>query len=79
MKRTIPLLSSNEVSDFRRFITQGFQGGRRLKQNVGSLMSPSALNNVAQRLGFSTNAMPSELTFDQWMGLFRSAKSFHCQ
>lgn len=73
-KRPIPLISPNEAYVFRQFVTKGFGGGRRIRQNLKSLFAQGALNNTAQQLGFSVNAMPSELSFEQWMGLFRAWK-----
>lgn len=70
-KRAIPLITPQEWEGYRRFVTQGFQGGRRLKQNLKAVMSPSALNRITQQLGVSASFMPSELTFEQWIGLFR--------
>lgn len=70
LRRSIPLISPHEEHTYRQFVTRGFGGGRRLKQNLKSLFAPKALNNAAQRLGFSVSAMPSELTFQQWIALF---------
>ena len=67
-----PLIARDESDCYRQFITQAFGGGRRLKQNLRRLMTPGELHQAAQKLGFSVDAMPSELTFNQWIALFQT-------
>ncbi len=55
---------------YELFVTRGFGGGGRLKQNLSDIFTSNQLNCLAQDLGFRVNDMPSELTFDQWVGMF---------
>lgn len=71
-KKEKPLIPFQQVSAYRQFITHGFTSGRRLNQNLKSLISPEILNKLAHQLGFPPAAMPSDLTFPQWLELFRS-------
>ncbi len=65
-----PLISPQQFSAYRQFITRGFTGGRRLTQNLRPFFTPADLNLAASRLEFSPNSMPSALTFPQWLNLF---------
>lgn len=71
-KHQVPLVSPRQFPAYRQFVTRAFTGGHRLKQNLKLFISPEKLNKLAHQLGFSVTAMPGELTFNQWVELFRS-------
>lgn len=74
-KREKPLVSEQDQDSFEAFVRQGFGGqGRRIKQKLAMLFSPSELNQIAQEHGFGVNDRPTDLTFDQWLGIFDALK-----
>ncbi len=72
VKRTSPLLPKQERSRFRQFIIIGFGGGRRVRQNLSNIFSPHQLRTLSRELKFSPDAKPSDLSFSQWLSLYRS-------
>jgi len=71
-KREYSLINSEDKGLYELFIKQGFGGGGRLKQNLSSVFSSNRLKRLAQELGFREKDMPSQLDFEQWLGMFRS-------
>lgn len=69
--RPHPVLRRPEEAPFGAFVARGFgryRGNRR--RNLGPSMSGSAYLAAARELGFAQDAAPSELTFEQWLGLW---------
>lgn len=69
-KKDIPLINRENKRMYDLFITSGFGGGRRVRQNLSGLFTLSQLERLAQDSGFRVGDMPSDLTFNQWMGMF---------
>lgn len=72
MKRQTPLLPIHKKILFQKFIVQGFGGGRHVRQNLSHILTPHQLRKFSQQLKFNPNAKPSDLSFDQWLALYRS-------
>lgn len=61
--------------EWHNFINQGFCSWRpNLRIAFKNKFSYKRWKSVSRELGFSLNAKPSELSFDQWLGLFKSFK-----
>jgi 23S rRNA (adenine-N6)-dimethyltransferase len=71
-KRKAPLLKETEKKMYEFFLQQGFGGGRRMEGNLKSLFSNQRLEKLSRSLGFSCQAKPSELSFSQWLALFKN-------
>lgn len=70
-KKERPLIDEEDRRLYELFITRGFGGGRRLRQNLSDLFTSNQLNHLARELGFRVENMPSELTFEHWLGMFK--------
>jgi len=70
-KREEPLIDPQNRRLYELFIKQGFGGGRRLRQNMEPAFTQNQLNQLARNLGFRLSNMPSQLTFKQWLGMFK--------
>ncbi len=74
-KRSPALLSENDDSLFRQFVGFGFGGWKRsLKITFRRIFSHRQWKRLSEDLHFPLDAAPSELTFEQWMGLFEGFK-----
>lgn len=70
-KRVPPLISPKDIQLYERFIKYGFGAWRKnLKSNFGNIFSYTQWKRLAHELGFRIHAIPSELSFRQWLGLF---------
>jgi len=69
-KREEPLIGLQDRRLYELFIKQGFGGGRMLRQNMEPAFTQKQLNRLARDLGFRSSDMPSQLTFEQWLGMF---------
>lgn len=69
-KREQPLIGPEDKRLYKLFIRQGFGGGRRLRQNLSSAFAPNQLRQLAREFRFRENDMPSQLHFEQWLGMF---------
>jgi 23S rRNA (adenine-N6)-dimethyltransferase len=70
-KRFPPLIRGEDVSLYRRFIRFGFG---RWKKNLKSAFKPiftyEQWKHLSKDFHFPLDATPTELTFEQWLGLF---------
>jgi 23S rRNA (adenine-N6)-dimethyltransferase len=70
-KRSTPLVSPMDISLYERFVKCGFGVWRRhLKLNYKGIFTHNQWKRLSRDLAFSIRAKPSELNFDQWLGLF---------
>jgi len=65
-----PLVEREDKRLYELFVKQGYGGGRRLKQNLAPAFSSKQLNQLAQDHRFRVSDMPSQLAFEQWLGMF---------
>lgn len=66
---------SHMNADWHRFIRRGFCSWRRnARIALKDIFSYKQWKHLSRELGFKLDAKPSELTFEQWLGLFWSFK-----
>jgi 23S rRNA (adenine-N6)-dimethyltransferase len=71
----VPLIRSEDMASFRDFVQFGFGRWKRdLKSAYKSVFSYNRWKRLARELGFPLNATPTELRFEQWLGLYRAYK-----
>jgi len=70
-KRSPPLIDEGDSDSYRRFIQYGFGRWRKsLKCIFKPVFSYKQWKHLSRELGFPLNAAPTELNFEQWLGLF---------
>ncbi len=70
-KRNQPLVGLNDVQLYRDFIVYSFnQWKPTLKEALKSIFSDTQFTRLSNDLKFSSKAKPTELSFNQWLGLF---------
>lgn len=70
-RRTEPLVMPTAAHIYKQFIRQGFGAWKKnLKSNYRHVFSHEQWKRLSRDLGFCCRAKPSELNFDQWLGLF---------
>lgn len=70
-KRDEPLLALGDFDLYQRFISHGFRSFRKdLKIAYKNVFTYTQWKRLAKDLGFPIKAKPSELKFQQWLGLF---------
>lgn len=71
-KRESPLVGSADADLYRQLIIYGFSRQRSsLGKSYKKIFSHLQWKRLAQDLGFDIHAQPTELGFDQWLGIFR--------
>lgn len=74
-KREQPLVAEEDHEAFTALVEQGFgDKGRRIGQKLKPLVSHGQLKQLARKHGFGVNDKPSDLTLDQWLGIFNFVK-----
>jgi 23S rRNA (adenine-N6)-dimethyltransferase len=76
-RRTRPLIEMHEVASYRDFVQYGF--GRQkpnLKLAFKSVFTYKQWKRLAHDLHFPVNATPTELSFEQWLDLYRGFVKF---
>jgi 23S rRNA (adenine-N6)-dimethyltransferase len=69
-RRTQPLLTRAEAPDYRAFVRSTF-GARDMRSALHGCATRRQAVRLAREIGFSLWAPPPELTFDQWLRVFR--------
>jgi 23S rRNA (adenine-N6)-dimethyltransferase len=70
-KRNAPLVSTSEVPIYEEFIKYGFCTWRKnLKSNYKHVFTHRQWKRLSRDLRFPIHAHPSDLSFQQWLGLF---------
>ncbi|GEM_PF-533820 len=70
-RREQPLVAQKDAACYRAFVRYGFGRWRKdLKTNFRTVFSNLQFKTLARTLQFPLNATPTQLTFDQWCGLF---------
>lgn len=71
-RRTRPLIETQDAARYRDFVQYGF---RRWKPNLRlafkNVFTYKQWKRLTRDLDIPLNATPTELTFDQWLGLYR--------
>ncbi len=74
-KRNPPLVSSQDLKIYEKFIKYGFSAWRKnLKSNYKHVFSHNQWKKLSRDLAFPIHAKPSEIQFRQWLGLFEYYK-----
>ncbi|MEW6031050.1 MAG: 23S ribosomal RNA methyltransferase Erm [Chloroflexota bacterium] len=70
-KRSPPLVSEENAVIYRRFVRFGFGRWKKsLKLAFKPIFTYEQWKRLSHHFGFPLNAAPTQLTFDQWLGLF---------
>lgn len=70
-KRRSPLVIEEDMVLYRKFVCFGFQGWKtNLKVRFRLVFTYRQWKRLSKTLHFSLDVTPSELTFEQWLGLF---------
>ncbi len=73
-RRSPPLVDPASRPGYTAFVTAAFEGARPTVASALARAIPRArFAGLARELGFGAGALPSQLTVDQWAGLFRAA------
>ena len=71
-RRTRPLLETRDVGPYRDFVQYGFGRWKpNLKLAFKNIFTYKQWKRLTRDLGFPLNATPTELSFEQWLGLYR--------
>ena len=71
-RRTVPLVEDCHAVLYRRFATYGFSGWKpNLRIAYRDLFTHVQWKRLSADLGFAPDATCTQLTLDQWLGLFR--------
>jgi len=75
-RRPNPLIEMREVSLYRDFVQYGFGSWKpNLKLAFKKVFTYSQWKRLAHDLDFSSAATPTELSFEQWLGLYQNFKN----
>lgn len=71
-RRTRPLIEMHEVASYRDFVQYGFGRWKpNLKLAFKNVFAYKQWKRLAHDLHFPVNATPTELSFEQWLNLYR--------
>ena len=74
-RRREPLLKKEDAALYREFVRYGFgRWKRHLRSAFKPVFTYKQWKRLSQDLYFPLNATPTELTFEQWLGLFKAFK-----
>jgi len=74
-RRLVPLIQAQDVSLYRDFVQYGFGRWKpNLKLAFKHLFTYKQWKRLARDLSFQLNATPTELNFEQWLGLYHYFK-----
>lgn len=74
-RRDAPLMQKEEAALYREFVQYGFGRWKRyLRLAFKRVFTYKQWKRLSQELRFPLNATPTELTFEQWLGLFKAFK-----
>jgi Dimethyladenosine transferase (rRNA methylation) len=70
-KRSLPLIRAEQTSLYKDFITYSFTRNKSsLKKDYEQVFGHVQFTRLAQDLSFSSGAKPTDITFEQWLGMF---------
>lgn len=74
-RRAVPLIPKDDVGPYRYFVEYGFCGWKRhLRSAYKTVFTYKQWKRLSRDLHFGLNATPTELTFEQWLGLYQGLK-----
>ncbi len=72
-RRSVPLIPTPDFAHFRDFVRYGFRRWKpNLKLAYKHVFTYKQWKRLARELDFPLNATPTELSIDQWLGLYRN-------
>lgn len=78
-RRPVPLLKSCESKLYRDFVHYGFSRWKpNLRLAFKHVFSYNQWKRMARDLSFPLNACATELSFEQWLGLYRGFRRLNC-
>jgi 16S rRNA A1518/A1519 N6-dimethyltransferase RsmA/KsgA/DIM1 with predicted DNA glycosylase/AP lyase activity len=76
-KRDPPLITPEEAASYCRFVRYGFGVWKsNLRLIYQPIFSQQQWRRLARELHFAPNATPTQLRFDQWLGLFAGFRRY---
>jgi len=72
-KRHQPLIPSEEMKNFKKFIELAFGNGANVDLNLKQLLSREQLKSLSNKLSFNFKRKPSYLSQEQWVQLYKLA------
>jgi 23S rRNA (adenine-N6)-dimethyltransferase len=77
-RRTEPLVGSQHARAYRRFVRHGFEAWKKdLRTAYKRVFTYEQWKRLSSNLSLPVRAKPSELKFEQWLGLFQFLQSRH--
>ena len=74
-RRTRPLIEAQDINPYRNFVQYGFGRWKpNLKLSFKNVFTYKQWKRLARELKFPLNATPTELNFEQWLGLYRALR-----
>ncbi|MDE2982924.1 MAG: hypothetical protein OXU74_17165 [Gemmatimonadota bacterium] len=71
-RRPRPLVDRSQAADYRRFIRSCFgRAGGSIRRCLRSEFTRTQIHRLGRDLRFDPSGPPGDLTFDQWLALFR--------
>jgi len=71
-QRAAPLVDAASAVAYRRFVVEAFgRGGPEASRGLRRFVTARQLARLRRDLGFTADARPSELSFSQWLAIFR--------
>jgi 23S rRNA (adenine-N6)-dimethyltransferase len=71
-RRDLPLVTATSAPAYRSFVTKALShGAPEVSRGLRPFVTAPQLKRLAHDLGFHARGSTSQLTFDQWLGIFR--------
>jgi ribosomal RNA small subunit methyltransferase A len=78
-RRASPLINAHDVSPYRDFVRYSFERWKpNLRLALKNVFTYQQWKRLARDLDFPLNARPTELSVEQWVGLYRQFKQRAC-
>lgn len=75
-KRAVIAIDETEKANYTQFVAYGFQQQKaNLAKNFGRIFTHDQWKRLSETLGFALDCQPTNLTPDQWVGLFHYYKT----
>jgi len=70
-KREKPLVPSDNSMDYKRFVKHGYEAWKKsLRKAYENVFTYEQWKRMARELDFPMDATPTQITYEQWIGLF---------
>jgi 23S rRNA (adenine-N6)-dimethyltransferase len=75
-RRSRPLIETEDADPYREFVHYGFGRWKpNLRLAFKKVFTYKQWKRLARDLDFPSNATPTELSFEQWLGLYQSFRA----